>query len=1851
MKNLKPIFNLFLFPLLLILFSTFSNALTLTDDFETNENGWTTSGTSIRSYGNPINSDVLRIDENLVWKGKTYSFGSSNANQSVTIEFDMWAVGGWEGSGSNIDYFYVWADGVYLYQSTIPGTTDGSTNVVYKHFSFTSNTDNNGDLVLWVLQNVSAIGSEKAHLDNFTITSSTGLIGCDNSLDTSANSTSPYTIIADMHNITTATTKCISGSTAQADGSIEKEDNYYFTVGSAGTLDITTLSPNGHNYHLRIGTNAGGTQYYGDITAQVHSISTINLSTGDTVYVYFKETGSNEDHYQITFNFTPQTVSAVNDDFTTNFNTTLNANVLANDLGSGIQVITASTTTPSNGTLSSIQTNGAFVYTPNTDFSGTDSFNYTIQDSGGNTATASVTITVNPAPVNQAPLFTSVAITAAQVNIAYTYNITTNDPNGDSVTLATGTLPSWLTLTGNTLSGTPLTSDVGAHSITLTANDGNGGTATQSFTITVTNNTNFEDGLHDFIIVNPPTSRNVNGNLAVAGNTVMCLTNHKNSYGGTCDDTDAFKTSNNYISKFIDIDEDNRTWNSTSSYITLANNFDNTVSKGILWAGLFWQGRFSTDNNYPMRYGTENGASYNLIEMGKNATTYNVGDTINVESLNAHLIKLKVNTGIYNDTRAATVYTYSTSNGTTYAAYADVTAIVRDANLSVGDHNFTVANLTTNEGREGSPGVFGGWSLLVIYQEDGSGHPRNISAYHGFQSLGATPTINISGFKLPSSGPVSSQAVFFSGEGEHLYGKIADNPHTTPNETNDYDWMKISNVNVAADYVYLPGPTSGTHVGNRDNMFNGQLTGILRADITGQSNNLQINNDGVDIDRFDVSTIMETYRDNNPDIDEIFLRGDSNNDYVTPSMIAFATELYVPEVCFDYTVQVNAYDITEDNRSIHSPYPGDLSLTIALQNEEGDFDFTNSQIGIRLVPDNNVTTFQHAFYAPNNVNTFIPALHMPSSTPTTPRIGIGEDVTLSGGTIKRNQRYFVAFDYLLSSPYSGRFEVDLNTTIDFGSGAVPIFQSTESSDIPRCPQSDIYNPLEGSFNVERVGASGAPNQKFPLYTQVVGKDFDFELVAYNQSAAPAFSTELALNDYTVDLELINASPFNDDRSIFTCSNPNPNIIQNLDSTRNHIFVPFPRLPAAPSSRIDLSGETILTDTALKNAAFRVWYIIDKNNTILPHDCVSPDDNLASSNTCFQTLYDTYLAADDNITLPNGTASSLCGVSSSAGSCTNYTNAKMGTSGCYACLHDFFSRSVCSRDNFSIRPASYRIHIEDGNQTTTAAVTDIDLGQNDSSTVNGTTPILAAGYSYKLTGTATSYQGDTVPALSYTKILVPNVESTLLFDTTNNPIGGCDDTNNTAWTVEFNNGQINTPDSSNTLVQQNNVGNYKYHVEDTNWTLVDQASYAFKTFPGIDDCIINNNTISTTSTGQSGCTTNSNIVTNGFTYTDLQLIYRPYQFNISSVILDSVPSAGENYVFMNDFNNDAYNTTPLTMSVLLSGNAVAETFNSSITTNYQSSCVATQNLTLSLDRNMTPNSETLITDTLGVPVVFQQYIETGTTYQLAPLSTISNGADGNTTLPGAAFTAPGMAAIRLHTNIRKPKTLGIVTTVNPIDINYTDLNVSSAGAFSSANLATHIPDGNNTYNQEYTTYFSKITPGAPLYDNIEKNFVITSLYVDIYCDLGPAICAAYGLTVASRDPVAAGSNWYTAATLPYEANTDGNTTLRATVAHGTAGPNIDGANPSLNKQFDGPLPDASGDMTDINVTINIGDPKPAIINVSIEPDPWHVYSVTDLSGFPYYRIKFIGPSTWSGVGNTGQTVDATSSSISNRRLNW
>ncbi|QDU23495.1 Ig-like domain-containing protein [Urbifossiella limnaea] len=166
--------------------------------------------------------------------------------------------------------------------------------------------------------------------------------------------------------------------------------------------------------------------------------------------------------------------------------TALVVRVLDNDTDADGDSLTVTSFTQGANGVVSVGGGGVLVYTPATDFNGTDTFTYTISDGYGGTATATVTVTV--APVNDAPVATAGELALAEdgsVSIDLLANA--SDEDGDAL-IVTVTDPAHgtVTLQGGTATYTPDADFYGTDEFTYTVDDGSGGTASATVTVTVT---------------------------------------------------------------------------------------------------------------------------------------------------------------------------------------------------------------------------------------------------------------------------------------------------------------------------------------------------------------------------------------------------------------------------------------------------------------------------------------------------------------------------------------------------------------------------------------------------------------------------------------------------------------------------------------------------------------------------------------------------------------------------------------------------------------------------------------------------------------------------------------------------------------------------------------------------------------------------------------------------------------------------------------------------------------------------------------------------------------------------------------------------------------------------------------------------------------------------------------------------------------------------------------------------------------------------------------------------------------------------------------------------------------------
>ena len=161
--------------------------------------------------------------------------------------------------------------------------------------------------------------------------------------------------------------------------------------GDAGPGDVVSFVINGNAY---LGAVAADNSFSiavagADLAVQTSFDATVTGS--DTAGNAFSAT-TTSDHIVNLANNNPD---AIDDSDTTNEDTGIDIDVLANDVDLDGDVLTVTGVTQGGNGNVSINADGTVNYTPNLNFEGPDSFTYTISDGKGGTDTATVNITVN----------------------------------------------------------------------------------------------------------------------------------------------------------------------------------------------------------------------------------------------------------------------------------------------------------------------------------------------------------------------------------------------------------------------------------------------------------------------------------------------------------------------------------------------------------------------------------------------------------------------------------------------------------------------------------------------------------------------------------------------------------------------------------------------------------------------------------------------------------------------------------------------------------------------------------------------------------------------------------------------------------------------------------------------------------------------------------------------------------------------------------------------------------------------------------------------------------------------------------------------------------------------------------------------------------------------------------------------------------------------------------------------------------------------------------------------------------------------------------------------------------------
>jgi len=339
----------------------------------------------------------------------------------------------------------------------------------------------------------------------------------------------------------------------------------------------------------------------------------------------------------------------------------------------------------------------------------------------------------------------------------------------------------------------------------------------------------------------------------------------------------------------------------------------------------------------------------------------------------------------------------------------------------------------------------------------------------------------------------------------------------------------------------------------------------------------------------------------------------SNNDYITPSMIAFATELYVPKFCYDYAYKQEGKYFTEDNDGSQDPrIVGDLTLgedinvTIFVRNlVDSDIDVTDFYLDII---DINTT---EATYIRQTTS----IAQIPNIIPTPIDDG---DIVVSDsyikdidiGTMSSNDYFYI---YYSLDPKNDDIDMAINVQARYNltlSGITIPYILDLGGDIDLCSSTNFaYTPVPGAFTVAHQSYYNSSNTFYNLPTQITSREGNFKVLAFDDTDTSTLDT---LKDFpnktSVAVELIDISAFHD--TFTSCkeleSAISPRIWVDFDANTSSTAFNQAVLMAASARENLIESEggptSVLPNSydfykvANENTAFRISYITDLNNT-------------------------------------------------------------------------------------------------------------------------------------------------------------------------------------------------------------------------------------------------------------------------------------------------------------------------------------------------------------------------------------------------------------------------------------------------------------------------------------------------------------------------------------------------------------------------------------------------------------------------------------------------------------------------------
>ena len=967
------------------------------------------------------------------------------------------------------------------------------------------------------------------------------------------------------------------------------------------------------------------------------------------------------------------------------------------------------------------------------------------------------------------------------------------------------------------------------------------------------------------------------------------------------------------------------------------------------------------------------------------------------------------------------------SSGSDYGDSADVTQYV--INNGAGDYYVGDILSDTN-----ATGIYASWQLVVVVQNPARSL-KNMAIYDGYDSIHGTDdepdeiTVPATGFITPTgTDPFDASLFVYGGETDSGYG--------------DSTWIQNG---LGAWIALVDGENNATDVMNASVSSPDYPGGYRDGDASLADPNYR-NVLGVDIDKLQINDKLNASKQtlsNSQTSTQIRLQ--STGDRYSLIMFAFETEVFVPEFCYDYAYKQQGQYFTETNDGSQDPrLVGEVvngepvEVTIYLKSMvDGTIQIQDMNLNVSDI-NNSQADLNTSSIKLAKVGVLLPII--PSYTAGT--VG-GEDYIndIEIGTLDQNDYLYL---YYTLNPTTTDLDmpitVEANYNLVLASASVP-YTLRLSQDIPLCDGGSYdYSPYTGIFNVVHNNYYNNVTQLYNMPTQVTSRAGNFKVIATSEDDHDLLKPVNTI----VAVELINAAAFQTTDA--SCRELDSAISDRVwvifDNNSSEVMFDGPALGSFLGLNNIITSAAQFYAQANENTSFRVSYneVKDNNGSLIDHTRLPNGEYIINNYT---ELVQDIGECSSPVQYPLGASSNTGTATMVAQACgqasdTNSISAAFYQA-CMECIYGYNTKFVCSRDNFAIRPEAFLLKLNDQNQTfpfPALRLSDNVSGVADPADI---TTQLAGGYNYKVDINATNHL-DNNQTIGYTKTYDINSSTKLEYQwSPTGTVTGCNDFNSTSFDFRIVNGYIEMNSSLN------QVGEYRFHMEDTTWTTVDNnpiymghhvGAYFLDPSSNID-CVANTSataTVTATTTNATplnGCNISSNHNSSGsiLKYRDYNVVFHPYMFDLTGI----TPTVGlthdnvnaTSFVYMSDMSLSPVDEN---MSYHLNGTIRAAGENNSSLSNFVDNCYAKP---LNIDLN---------TNTLNQPVPYQFRFHSVDTAG-ADINTHDDNVSGTSTiisLVTADFPKAGLGSANTILNLNYDRNNSFA--VNPEAVTFNNYNV-------------------------------------------------------------------------------------------------------------------------------------------------------------------------------------------------------------------